>query len=217
MMTRCLYLIFAFISLSACSTGSQTCEALATGDVVYVVDQDWHTNIGIPVEELDGDLRLYRDEFPGARVIVFGYGKKTFFTAPPETISEYFLGPIPGPAVIQIFGLRVMPNDAYAPSDVMTLKLPSGGSKALSEYIWKDLAKDIFGKPVLVAHSTNPDGLFYAAQSEYNFLHTCNTWIASALQQTGLPIDSNAVIFSSQVMARVASVNVEKCQGQTSR
>jgi len=112
---------------------------------VYVVGQGWHAEIGIPVEELNEDLSFYRKVFSGARVIMFGYGKKTFFTAPPDTISEYFVGPIPGPAVIHVVGLRVTPMVAYPPEDTVTLVMPLGGAHALSAYIWNDLAKDAAG------------------------------------------------------------------------
>jgi hypothetical protein len=212
-----LYLLLPALFLSACSSVAPPCAPAAAGDVVYVVEQGWHAEIGIPVEELDKNLRFYRRVFPGARVIMFGYGKKTFVTAPAETLSEYFLGPVPGPAVIHVVGLRVMPPEAYPPESTVTLALPPGGSRALSEYIWKDLAKDASGKPVVVAPSTDPDGLFYAAQSEYNLLHTCNTWTADALHASGLPVSGGNVIFSGQAMARVDDVAASQCRLVTDR
>jgi hypothetical protein len=179
---------------------------------VYVVEQGWHAEIGIPVEELGKDLAFYREVFSGARVIMFGYGKKTFFTAPPDTISEYFLGPVPGPAVIHVVGLRITPLKAYPPEDTVTLALPPGGSQALSAYIWKDLAKGASGKPIMVAPSTDPAGLFYAVESEYNPFHTCNTWTADALHAAGLPLSSENIIFSGQVMARVDETAENQCR-----
>jgi hypothetical protein len=180
--------------------------------VLYVVGQKWHAEIGIPVEELDDHLAFYRKIFPGARVIMFGYGKKTFFTAAPETVSEYFLGPIPGPAVIQVVGLSVTPAEAYPPENTRVLVLPPDGRRSLSAYIWNDLVKDVSGKPLLVAHSADPAGLFYAAQSEYNLRHTCNTWMADALHDTGLPVSGDGVIFLGQAMARVDKVTAGQCR-----
>ena len=119
---------FIAAAVSACSSvRPPACPPPITGDVVYVVGQSWHAQIGIPVEELGDDLAFYREIFPGARVIIFGYGKKTFFTAPPETLSEYILGPVPGPAVIQAVGLTVTPMAAYSSENILTLRLPPGG------------------------------------------------------------------------------------------
>jgi hypothetical protein len=185
--------------------------------VVYVTGQKWHTEIGIPVEELGSDLRFYRDIFPGARVIMFGYGKKTFFIAPAGTLSEYLLGPVPGPAAIQVVALKVTPAEAYPPENTITLILPPGGSRALSAYIWNDLAKNNLGKPLIVAHSTNPSGLFYAAQSEYNLFHTCNTWAIDALHEAGLPLSGEGVVFLDQAMTRVHEAAESQCRGVTDK
>jgi len=206
-------LLSSFILIvSACAPAIHPCPRSAAGDVVYVVGQGWHAEIGIPAHELGKDLAFYRTIFPQARTIMFGYGKKTFFTAPPQTISEYVLGPFPGPAVIHVVGIRVTPTEAYPPENTVALALPPGGGQALSAYIWKDLAKDISGKPILVARSNNPDGLFYAAQSKYNVLHTCNTWTGNALHATGLPISGDGVIFSGQIMSRANQAAQIQCQ-----
>jgi len=211
MIRKYLYSLFAALAVSACGSGGQICVLPPAGDVVYVVDEGWHAEIGMPVGELDKDLAFYRKSFPEARVLMFGYGKRTFFTAPPETVSEYLLGPFPGPAAIQVVGLRVTPVEAYPPGNTVTLTLPPGGSQALSAYIWKELAKDSSGKPFVIAHSSNPEGLFYAAQSEYNLFHTCNTWTAEALHDAGLPISGNTVILSGQGMSRIKDVAASQC------
>jgi hypothetical protein len=190
----------------------QPCTPNTAEDVVYVVGQGWHAEIGIPVEELNHDLAFYRKIFPEARALMFGYGKKTFFTAPPDAISEYFLGPFPGPAAIHVVGLNVMPVDAYSRENTFTLRLPPGGAQALSAYIAKDLSRDKSDRPEEIAHSTDPDGLFYAAQSEYNLFHTCNTWTADALHDAGLPVSGDGVTFSEQVMTQVAAAAKSQCE-----
>ena len=204
-------LLFTVLAVSACGSVVQPCPAAATSNVIYVVDQGWHVEIGIPVEELGKELTFYREVFVGARVIMFGYGKKAFFTASPATIRQYFLGPFPGPAVIRVVGLNVTPLEVYPPQNTTRLALSVGGRRALSAYIWNDLAKDAMGEPLVVAHSTDPDVLFYAARSEYNLQHTCNRWIADALHDAGLPISGNNVIVSGQVMTRVDKTAQSQC------
>ena len=212
-MIKCLCFLCITLIFSACGSVVGLCRpTLATADVVYVVGQGWHVEIGIPVEELDENMSFFREIFPGARTIMFGYGKKTFFIAPAETMSEFLLGPFPGAAVIQVVGLSVTPKQAYPPENTVTLFLSTNGSQSLSAYIWKDLIKDASGKPLMVARSTNPTGLFYAAESQYNLFHTCNTWAADALYNAGLPVSGENKIFSYQVMDRVAKVAGEQCK-----
>ena len=204
-------LVILFL-VSACSTVTQNWTPPDKNNVVYVVGRGWHTDIGIPVQELDKNLAFYAKIFPGAKTIMFGYGKKTFVTAPPDTIGEYFLGPVPGPAIIHVVGINVLPTEAYPPEDTYTLALPLEGKKALSAYIWNDLAKDEQGKLKFIGNSHAPQGLFYAANSEYNLLHTCNTWAVDALQAANLPISGDGVIVSGQSMARVSDLAESQSQ-----
>lgn len=186
-------------------------------DAIYVVGRGWHAEIGIPVEQLDGPLGFYRTVFPGARVVMFGYGKKTFITAPATTLAEYVLGPFPGPAVIQVTGLAVTPLQAYEPGSTIRLAMPPGGDAALSAAIWNDLAKDQHGAPRLVSLGHHPVSVFYASRSGYSLLHTCNTWTANLLHAAGLGIATDGVVFSDQVMARAAAVAAAQCPASTTR
>lgn len=205
------FLMLGLLVLAQCSTLAQPCPPPPQKNIVYVTEEGWHVSIGIPVGELAGPLAYYKQVFPGARIVMFGYGKKTFFTAPPQTFSEYILGPVPGPAVIQAIGLRVTPLEAYPPEDTIVLKLSHEQQRALADYIWDDLVKDNSGKPSIVTPSHDPEGIFYAAHSEYNFFHTCNTWIADALQAAHLPVSGDGVTFSGQTMDRIQGAAEGQC------
>jgi hypothetical protein len=199
------------LALVACATPPK-CPPPTSGDIVYVTGRDWHTEIGIPVNELDGKLASFAPLFPGAKTIMFGYGKKTFFTAPADDIGEYFLGPFPGPGVIQVFAINTTPDAAYSAEETVTLALPPGGKQALSDFIWNDLKKDDYDKTVEVAPSTNPAGTFYAAKSRYNLFHTCNRWAADALDAAHLPVAGDGVILSNQSMSRVREAAQQRCE-----
>ncbi|MEJ1976695.1 MAG: hypothetical protein WDN49_11875 [Acetobacteraceae bacterium] len=120
----------AALATAACSTSMAPCPLPLAGDApVYVVSRGWHVDVGIPADQLDGPLAVYRDVFPGARTVMFGFGKKTFITAPADTISEYLLGPVPGPAVIQVTALSVAPPDAYPPAPRSRYPCRQGAAK----------------------------------------------------------------------------------------
>jgi len=193
--------------LSACSAApppqALACQA-GPSATITVLSRGWHTEIGIPATELRGGLTFFRGIFPGARTIMFGYGKRTFMTARADRASEYLLGPFPGPAVIEPIGLSTSVQAAYGPGDEITLTLPADGTTKLSDFIWQDLAKTREGTPVLVGPAAFPAALFYAANSQYTLSHTCNTWVAEALHQAGLPISPDGVVFSGQTMRRAA-------------
>ncbi|HEY5300760.1 MAG TPA: DUF2459 domain-containing protein [Acetobacteraceae bacterium] len=199
-----LLAVLGALAVGACTASPPACSlGEPATDAVYVVSRGWHVEIGLATDDLAGPLTVFRDIFPKARALMFGYGKKTFFTARVDTLSEYVLGPFPGSAVIQVTGLAVLPPYAYPTSDVMVLRLPPDGARALSSYIWNDLGKDRAGGPRLVAPGNFPGSVFYAARSSYSLTHTCNTWAADALHAAGLPISGAGVTFSGQTVTRV--------------
>lgn len=193
------------VLLAGCSSPEPAaCPApLPIAEYVYVRSHGWHVDIGMSADSIAGPLTVFRDIFPGAPALMFGYGKRTFFTARAETFSEYLLGPLPGPAVIQVTGVGSTLADAYPPGDLLVMRLPPGGARKLSDFLWHDIALDKAGQPLLVGPAGFLGSQFYAAVTGYSLAHTCNTWAANALQAAGVPVQGDGVVFSGQVVARV--------------
>ncbi len=159
-------LILLFLAGCAGQPPAAVCLARRTGgDTAVIIDHGWHTDIGIPADEMSGPLSVFRSIFPGARSFVFSYGKRTFLTAAPDDWSEYILGPIPGPAAILVIGLSVPPEAGYEPGASVVLPLPDGGAQALSAFLWRELAKDTEGGPRLLGRAWLDGGQFYAAST----------------------------------------------------
>ena len=201
--------IFAsLVTLSACGTPAGPC-ALAVGpDRVYVLSGDWHSEIAIPVSELGDGLEELARKYPGARSLVFGYGKKSFMTAPPGSLAKYLTGPWPGAGAIEVTALDGDPAALYAPDEIVTLDLPADGARRLSAHIRGDMANDPDGMPRIVEEWHDPETLFIDADSRYTFLHTCNGWLADGLAAAGVPISTSRVITSGRLMARAGQAAI---------
>jgi hypothetical protein len=199
----------AIVLLTGCSGPMAPGHANAplSGDSVTLLDHGWHTDIGIPAEELTGPLAVFRSIFPGARSLVFSFGKRTFLVAPPHDWSEYLLGPVPGPAAIMVTGLAVPAENAYGTDPTLILRLPKGGATLLSDFIWREIVHDEAGRPRLIDRGPFVGSLFYEASARYALSHTCNAWSALALRAAGLDIDPSGVIFASQIMTRAQAMS----------
>jgi hypothetical protein len=191
------------LALSACGTPPGPCLLPVGPDKAYVVSEDWHSDIALPVSELDDGLQDIARRFPGARILLFGYGKESFMTAPAGSLAKYLAAPWPGEAAIEVTALNVDPADAYPPDDLVTLALPPGGAHSLSAYIRGDMADNPDGTPRVVAHRHDPeDAILFAANSRYGFLHTCNGWVATGLKDAGVPLSDSRVVTSERLMGR---------------
>jgi uncharacterized protein (TIGR02117 family) len=167
---------------------------------VSVIDHGWHTDVALPADEAVGGLAIFRTMFPGAKTLMFGFGKRTFMIAPVHSVADLVIGPFPGSAAIQVSAVSVSAAQAFPDLRVATLPLSSGGATALSDFIWRTIARDAAGQPQLIAKGPWPGSLFFASTHRYNLLYTCNSWTISALQHGGIPVHLNGVFFASQVM-----------------
>ncbi len=179
-------------------------RAAGPDGVMWVVRQGWHTEVALPAQEITGPLRMFREVFPGARVLAFGFGKRTFFTARVETPAELLMGPLPGPSAVQITGLSVDPEDAYD-GPVAAIALPPGGASRLSAYLWNAIGKTQAGRPRLIAPGLFPGSLFYAGARRYGLAFTCNTFTAAAVEAAGFSVSPRDVVWAAGAMDAVAA------------
>jgi hypothetical protein len=138
-----VFLLLA-VSLCGCAAAPRACVPVPVprDDVVYLVRHGWHTDIAIPSDELRGNMTVFQRIFPGVRVLVFGFGKRTFMTAPVATSGDFMAGPFPGDGIILVTGLNTTPDVAYNDGISATLALPAGGAGRLSDFVWGSLKKD---------------------------------------------------------------------------
>jgi hypothetical protein len=191
--------------LAGCGGGQAPAGAktVLAGETVSLITHGWHTDIGLPSAEATGPLARFRSLFPGARTLVFGYGKRTFMIAPAHSIGEWIIGPFPGPAAIEVSAISADAATGYGARHVETLALPPGGAEGLSAFLWQAFAQTPEGTPRYIAQGNFPGSLFYQASSRYGLLHTCNTWSAEALAAGGLPVHPAGIIFSGTLDERV--------------
>ncbi|MCB4823178.1 DUF2459 domain-containing protein [Roseicella aerolata] len=181
------------------------CATAPEGPLAWVVDHGWHTDIALRTADLAGPLAGFRTLFPGAGTVVFGFGKRSFMLAGAGAVEELLLGPLPGPGVVQVKGLRVAPPEAY-PEGAIALPLPEGGLARLSAFLWESLALDAAGRPVPAHPRPLHDSLFYESSRGYSLLYTCNTWTAEALRSAGLPVHAGGVVLTRAVLGQLPAI-----------
>lgn len=205
----------AATALAACST-----PALVTaspppvgGQSVAVIERGWHTDIGLPVDQLPAPLARLALDYPGAQVLVFGFGDRAFYMAREENLGQALAALFPGPGVILLTALRVPAPEAFGPDHVVVLHLSPAGFDALSAYVWQALAQQADGAPLRIGDGPYPGSAFYAASQTYDALFDCNAWTARALSSGGLPIDPHGVLFASQLMSQARHVATRQGEG----
>jgi uncharacterized protein (TIGR02117 family) len=178
-----------------------------TGDaIIYVVGRGWHTDIGLPVDEVGHPLAALERDYPGIRYMVFGYGERAYLMTRNAGSGEMLAALFPSRSAILMTALRAPPTEAFAGHDVVTLRLTQDGVDRMAELIWRALEKTADGSAYRLADGPYPGSAFYASNETYDAFHTCNTWTALLLRDGGLPVDPHGVLFAGQVMQQVMRI-----------
>ncbi|WP_207541153.1 DUF2459 domain-containing protein [Sabulicella rubraurantiaca] len=157
---------------------------------LFLYDRGIHTEINLPATTLSGrPAALAR----GAAGVRLGFGKRGFFDRPEGPgIAAYALAPLPGPAVLEALPTAGAPDPAVS-APVIGLPLPDAAG--LNRFLDRSMPPG----PV-------PEGRFIPAAWGYSLAYTCNTWVAEALEQSGLPISPLGVSRAAGVLRQAIRV-----------
>jgi uncharacterized protein (TIGR02117 family) len=180
--------------------------------IIYVVGRGWHTDIGLPVDEVHGPLAGLAGDFPGTQFMVFGFGERNFLMARAAGAGAMLTALFPSKSAILMTALRVPPTEAFADQQVVTLQLTQDGVDTIANLIWRGLEKRADGSAERLAEGPYPGSLFYASDETYDAFNTCNTWTARLLRDSGLPVDPRGVLFVGQVMQQVAAIATKQAR-----
>jgi uncharacterized protein (TIGR02117 family) len=172
--------------------------------VLYVVERGWHTDIGLPVDEVTGPLASLEADFPGVKYLVFGYGERTYYMAKRAGSGEMIAALFPSKSAILLTALNAPPPVAFPDHRVAMLSVSQQGVDAIANRIWERLEKTADGSAVRLGQGPYLGSMFYASNETYDLFHTCNTWTAFLLRDGGVPINPHGVLFADQVMQQVS-------------
>lgn len=178
------------------------CCHLAHAGTVYVARRSWHVDVGIAVAELDPGLQVIARRFPKARYLFFGFGDRRYLTAPRHGSGNLSAAALPGAGLILVTAIDSSPEQGFGSPHIQTLTVTDAQSEKLESKIAAAFDMGIDG-PKILEPGPYDESLYVEALPRYSVLHTCNTWAAEVLQQTGLPVSSRGVIFAGQVWSRV--------------
>jgi uncharacterized protein (TIGR02117 family) len=203
---RFLSLIIVGYCLSGCATVPLNSPVPVGSAKLYVVGRGWHTDIGLPTNEISSPLATLEHGFPGVRFMVFGFGERQYYMARNAGSGETLGALFPSKSAILLTALNAAPDRAFANYQVVTLHLPQQSIDRVAAALWDAFERDSAGNAVRLAGGPYPGSVFFASRETYDALDTCNTWTARMLSKGGIPVDPRGVLFATQVMQQVAQI-----------
>jgi uncharacterized protein (TIGR02117 family) len=202
----CRLLASACLALLTAACSVPRSVAPQTGAVVYVIGRRWHTDIGLPVEEIAGPLSSLEDRFPGVRFLTFGFGERQFLMSRKVNFGTMLGALLPSRSALLMTALKASPDAAFGPSNVVALQVSQRGLQRIEAAIWNEFEHSPAGLPVWLAAGPYPGSEFHAADGTYDAFFTCNTWTADTLRAGGVRMPAFGVLFAGQVMGAARGI-----------
>ena len=199
--------LLASLLAGCASLGSAANGPLPSGPaVIYVVERGWHTDVGLPTDEVRGPLATLGQDFPGVRFMVFGFGERVYYMSRHAGSGDTLTALLPSPSAILMTALSAPPPEAFPGHTVVRLRLSQAGVDRIGDAIWESFEKTPSGGAVHLGPGPYLGSMFYASRETYDAFHTCNTWTAALLRRGGIPTDPAGVLFADQVMQQVSLI-----------
>jgi hypothetical protein len=204
---RLFYLLLTVL-VAACSAPIPV--PTANDAVVYVIRREWHTDIGLPVEEIAGPLAILEKPFPGVRFLTFGFGERQFLVNHEKSVVAMLGALLPSQSALLMTALAATPEQAFGSRSVVELWVSRAGLHQIEAALWHELELSAAGEPRLLANGPYEGSVYYAARDTYYGLYTCNTWTADMLRAGDLPIPAAGVLFAGQVMGAASWIGAHQ-------
>jgi Protein of unknown function (DUF2459) len=182
----------------------------ANDAVVYVIRREWHTDVGLPVEEIVGPLAILEKPFPGVRFLTFGFGERQFLVNQEKSVVAMLGALLPSQSALLMTALAATPEQAFGSRSVVELRVSRAGLHQIEAALWHELELSAAGEPRLLANGPYEGSVYYAARDTYYGLYTCNTWTADMLRAGDLPIPAAGVLFAGQVMGAASWIGAHQ-------
>jgi len=200
-----LTIILVLISVS-CSGGEQVSipgmqENQSGIYTVYIVNNNLHTGIIIPVNSVTSGIIPALKYFQNSAYADFGWGEEVFYQNPS---NSFCLGArailLPNTSVIRVEGYKDIEDISVNWNDfTIRLELNAGQFSKLAEFLNKSFLTEPGNDLTITSKKRSGNVIFFKSVYRYYLFNTCNTWVAKALNAAGFDVSPFFIITRGQL------------------
>lgn len=202
--------------LSACAA-VETSLPLVTenGLSVQVIDHSRHAGLALRTSDIVAGMIPERADFTGAAYLEFGWGDWDYYQADDPGIWLTLKAALwPTASVLHLVGSFGNPASEFPGAYVIVLKLRPDAYGRLLQFVHDSFDRQGKGKAPLLGRGHGSSSGFYPARGRFHIFHTCNGWVAEALEEAGLDLGWPRPITADQLMKRIRGLLRKQRQPQ---
>lgn len=190
-------------SVSSCSTSGEFIQRTGSSEqhpfTVYILNQCWHTGIVLKVSDIsENDLPEVKT-FTGNQYIDIGWGDEEYYRIPGFDLPLALRALLsPSSSALKIRTLNI-PIETYYETFTYCIAFHLTGDefRTLCKYIGDTFMRN--GSKSTLLENRGNIVYFYKAVGDYHLFNTCNTWVADALENSGIPVSTSMIISGSDL------------------
>ena len=183
----------------SCTGGDPSCKS------VFVVYDSWHAAIVLKRSEIALDAIPELVDFSQAIFVEFSWGDRDYFPNPHAGVLSAVKAALwSSGSVLHVVGFSGSLETFYRGAKIAELAIDAQGYDRLISYISETVSRPSPSVPAQPSAGLFLYSRFYPASRDFSLLRTCNTWVAEALEQAGLPISASLVITAGNLDSQLA-------------
>lgn len=153
---------------------------------LYVVNHGWHTGIVIRRGDIPPDVWPEHRQAPPGEYLEVGWGEREFYQSRDPGLWLALRAALwPSPSVLHLVGFNGPVAQRFPYSEIIAIDVAPEAVARLAQYISDAYERDADGTIKRMGHGLYGDSRFFAANSNFHLLKTCNVWTGRALNVAG--------------------------------
>ena len=167
---------------------------------VSIVHDSWHAAIVLRKDDLPSAELPEIADFPEAGFIEFSWGDKDYFPDPNSGFSTAVKAAFwSSGSVLHLVGFQENARAFYPRSQIVELRLSAPAYDRLVSFLSQSFSRSPEKRRASASSGLYPYSRFYPSTGKFSLMNTCNTWVARALENAGLPVSAGLVITAGQL------------------
>ena len=141
-----------------------------------------------------------RVDFPHAEYLELGWGNRQYYMHPsPGPFLALRAVLWPTPSALHAVGFSGPISREFPGARIIELRVSRAGFSRLVAFV-RDSHEP---EPNDLGPGQRANSRFYASPRRFHLLETCNTWVARALHEAGLPVDPSAAVTAGSLLRQI--------------
>jgi uncharacterized protein (TIGR02117 family) len=177
---------------------------------VFVVAHGYHTGLVVRSRDVPEAAWPARRDFPDAEFLVLGWGEREYYPHDDPGVSLALRAIFtPSPSTLHVLPITGSLPRIFHDSEIIELRPTETGFRRLIDFVRETYELDAHGRGIPVPSGVRHQGRFYASPRTFHAFENCNTWVARALQQAGLPIQPESTFTAGALLRQVRPLSAD--------